>query len=137
SAGTVFALSGDAIWMDYFSVLGPIDPQIEKDRKLVPALAYLVQFDRLVAKAEHGALTTAEMMLLEKLDLGELQQFAEARELSMSLLKKWLVRYKFKDWTITAETRTPVTPDMKANRAAEIAEALSDPQRWHSHGRGI
>src|SRR2546426_562471 len=30
SAGTVFAMSGDDIMMDYFSCLGPIDPQIEK-----------------------------------------------------------------------------------------------------------
>ena len=28
SAGTIFCMSGDEIWMDYFSVLGPIDPQI-------------------------------------------------------------------------------------------------------------
>jgi len=25
SAGTILAMSGDAIWMDYYSVLGPID----------------------------------------------------------------------------------------------------------------
>ena len=31
SAGTIFALSADRIMMDYFSCLGPIDPQIEKD----------------------------------------------------------------------------------------------------------
>ena len=29
SAGTIFALSADRIMMDYFSCLGPIDPQIE------------------------------------------------------------------------------------------------------------
>src|SRR3989337_1291385 len=29
SAGTVLVMSGDAIHMDYFSVLGPIDPQVE------------------------------------------------------------------------------------------------------------
>ncbi|MBL8798331.1 MAG: hypothetical protein JNM56_30835 [Planctomycetia bacterium] len=39
SAGTIFAMSGDAIWMDYFACLGPIDPQIERDGKLVPALS--------------------------------------------------------------------------------------------------
>ena len=33
SAGTVFALSGDAIFMDYFSVLGPIDPQVEREKR--------------------------------------------------------------------------------------------------------
>jgi len=32
SAGTVFVMSGDAIHMDYYSRLGPIDPQIETAR---------------------------------------------------------------------------------------------------------
>ena len=77
------------------------------------------------------------MVLLQKLDLAELQQFEEARELSGSLLKKWLVKYKFKDWSVTETHRTPVTPEMKEARAADIAKVLSDPQRWHSHGRGI
>jgi ClpP class serine protease len=40
SAGTVLALSGDAIHMDYYSVLGPIDPQVQKagSRGFLPAL---------------------------------------------------------------------------------------------------
>lgn len=29
SAGTIFCMSGDNIYMDYYSVLGPIDPQVE------------------------------------------------------------------------------------------------------------
>ena len=41
SAGTIFALSADRIMMDHLSCLGPIDPQIAKDGKLVPALSYL------------------------------------------------------------------------------------------------
>ena len=41
SAGTVFAMAGDRIFMSYFSCLGPIDPQVVKDGKLVPALSYL------------------------------------------------------------------------------------------------
>jgi ClpP class serine protease len=41
SVGTVFVMSGDKIFMNYSSCLGPIDPQIEKDGKLVPALSYL------------------------------------------------------------------------------------------------
>lgn len=91
SAGTIFALSADRIMMDYFSCLGPIDPQIEKDGKLVPALSYLSQFERLNQKAHDGALTAAEYALLSKLDLGELYQFEQARELSMELLVKWFV----------------------------------------------
>ncbi len=34
SAGTIFALSADRIMMDYFSCLGPIDPQVEKAGEL-------------------------------------------------------------------------------------------------------
>lgn len=39
SAGTVLVMSGDAIHMDYFSILGPIDPQVDNvNGKQVPAL---------------------------------------------------------------------------------------------------
>ena len=137
SAGTIFALSGDAILMDYFSVLGPIDPQVEKDGRLMPAQAYVDEFDRLVALAANGQLTTAEIILLQKLDLGELQQFREAKELSIDLLQRWLVEYKFKDWTLTETQQTPVTDQMRRERAKEIALKLSDAKGWHSHGRGI
>lgn len=139
SAGTVFALSGDSILMDYFSVLGPIDPQLQsrEGKRLIPALSYLVQYERLIKKSEDGTLTTAEMVLLQKLDLAELQQFEEARELSIELLKKWLVKYKFKDWNLTASRNFPVDDDYKKKRADDIARALSNHQRWHSHGRGI
>ena len=42
SAGTIFCMSGDSIFMDYFSVLGPIDPQVQnKEGKWVAALGYL------------------------------------------------------------------------------------------------
>lgn len=137
SAGTVFALSGDAILMDYFSVLGPIDPQLAKDKRLMPALAYLRQFEELVEKSKVGQLTTAELVLLQKLDLGELQEFRDARDLSIDLLKKWLVQYKFKDWKVTETQKLAVTPEMKVERAKAIAEALANPARWYSHGRGI
>jgi len=64
SAGTIFAMSGDVIWMDYFSCLGPIDPQIERDGKLVPALSYVVQFEELVKKSMDGQISPAELVLL-------------------------------------------------------------------------
>lgn len=138
SAGTVFAMSGDRILMDYYSVLGPIDPQIETgDNKLVPALGYLAQYEKLIEKAQQHQLTTPELVLLQKLDLAELQQYHEARELSVDLLKSWLARYKFKDWHTTETRRLPVDDAKRRHRAEEIARALSDPQRWHSHGRGI
>ena len=137
SAGTLFVMSGDRILMDFFSCLGPIDPQIEKDDKLVPALSYLNQFERLNKKSQEGSLTTAEYALLDKLDLGELYQFDQARALSKELLVKWLSQYKFKNWCQTETNKTPVTEDMKKKRAEEIAETLSRNEYWHSHGRGI
>ena len=54
SAGTVLVMAGDQIFMTYFSCLGPIDPQIEKDGKLVPAMSYLNQYQRFSEKAESG-----------------------------------------------------------------------------------
>ena len=44
---------------------------------------------------------------------------------------------KLKDWKTTQTRSLRVTPDMRQNRAEEIARALSDPDRWHSHGHGI
>lgn len=137
SAGTIFALSADRIMMDHLSSLGPIDPQIERDGKLVPALSYLNQFERLNNKAQTGALTTAEYALVSKLDLGELYQFEQARELSIELLIRWLSKYKFKNWIKTEDRQLDVTPEMKEDRANEIAALLNNPERWHSHGRAI
>jgi hypothetical protein len=140
SAGTILAMSGDAIWMDYYSVLGPIDPQISRGNNegLIPALGYLVQFERLLDKSKHGQLTDAEMaFLLNRFDPGELYQYEQERELSIEFLKEWLVKFKFKDWTITETQRLTVTPEMRKNRAEQIAKALNETARWHSHGRGI
>ncbi len=137
SAGTIFVLSGDQIMMDYFSCLGPIDPQIVRNGELVPALSYLSQFERLNKKAADGQLTTAEFALLERLDLGELHQFEQARELSNELLVKWLCQYKFKNWKKTETRGVEVNEEMKLTRATEIAKILSDNERWHSHGRGL
>ena len=136
SAGTILALSADRI-MDHLSCLGPIDPQIERDGKLVPALSYLNQFERLNDKSQSGQLTTAEYALLNKLDLGELYQFEQARELSIDLLIEWLTQYKFKDWKTTETRKLDVTESMRGARAREIAALLNDPEKWHSHGRAI
>ncbi|MDE0305270.1 MAG: hypothetical protein OXI87_10355 [Albidovulum sp.] len=137
SAGTILALSADKIMMDHLSCLGPIDPQIERDGKLVPALSYLNQFERLNEKAKNGQLSTAEYALLNKMDLGELYQFEQARELSIDLLIRWLTQYKFKNWTKTETSGEIVTEVMKVERAREIAALLNDPEKWHSHGRAI
>lgn len=137
SAGTIFCMSGDSILMDYISVLGPIDPQVpNKDNKYVAALGYLDKINEFIAKAANSTLTKAELIWLKDLDLGEIRSFEQARDLTTDLLKKWLVKYKFKNWTHHSNN-TCVTEEEKQQRAIEIAQELSDNNKWKSHGKGI
>lgn len=75
--------------------------------------------------------------MLDKFDPAALHRFEQARDHSVDLLKKWLVTYKFKNWTKTRSRNLTVTPKMKTDRAAEIAKKLNDTTRWRSHGRGV
>lgn len=139
SAGTILVMAGDAIHMDYASTLGPIDPQLTKPGGLpVPALGYLEKYEQLIEKSADGTLTTAELAyLIQRFDPAELYRFEQERDLSIALLKEWLVKYKFKDWRKTAGKGQKVTKAMREKRATEIAEALNRTDRWHSHSRGI
>lgn len=138
SAGTILCLSGNRVYMDYSSAMGPIDPQIvNNDGRLVPALGYLDQVARLIDKSRDGILTDAEFIILQNQDLAALRRYEQAKDLSILLLKKWLVKYKFKDWKKHSSTGNSVTDEEKEQRAGEIAERLSDHNRWHSHGRMI
>jgi len=55
SAGTIFCMSGDRIFMDYSSSLGPIDPQVpdREDKYLVPALGYLDKVEEVMSSADY------------------------------------------------------------------------------------
>jgi len=141
SAGTIFCMSGDRIWMDYSSSLGPIDPQVHNGHDWVPALGYLDQVERMIQRSIAGQLSDAELIMLQSQDLAMLSRYEQARNLTITLLKKWLVEYKFKDW-VAHETNPekrgqPVTAREKQERAEEIAKALADNRLWHSHGRRI
>lgn len=142
SAGTIFCMSGDDIYMDYFSVLGPIDPQIQnKEGNWVAALGYLDKVNELIEKAQNNTLTQAEFVILKEFDLAELKGYEQAKELTISLLKKWLVKYKFKNWHQHQTTKEligqAVTKKQKEKRAEEIADLLSNNNEWKSHGRPI
>jgi membrane-bound ClpP family serine protease len=137
SAGTIFCMSGDNIFMDYSSVLGPIDPQIvNKEGKMVPALGYLDKVNELIQKSQNGQLTQAEFIILKEFDLAELRAYEQAKELTIDQLKKWLVQYKFKNWNTHKNNKT-VTLEEKKERAEEIAAKLSNSNIWKSHGRPI
>lgn len=141
SAGTIFCMSGDKIYMDYTSSLGPIDPQIHNGKDWVPALGYLDQVERMIRRSASGELTDAELLIFQTQDLAMLSRYEQAKNLTITLLKKWLVEYKFKDWlthqTTPALLGQPVTQEQRVARAEEIATLLSDNKLWHSHGRMI
>lgn len=141
SAGTIFCMSGDKIYMDYSSSLGPIDPQVHNGKQWVPALGYLDQVERMIAKSAEGKITDAELVILQNQDLAMLSRYEQAKNLTITLLKRWLVDYKFKDWTVhktnPEKLDKPVTPEEKQKRAEEIATLLSNNKLWHSHGRMI
>ncbi len=138
SAGTIWCMSGDNIYMNYYSALGPIDPQVQnKDGNLVAALGYLDKINELLEKAKKNELTQAEFLILKDFDLAELRSYEQAKELAVDMLKIWLTKYKFKDWTVHESTKQPVTTAEKEARALDIANKLSDNNKWKSHGRPI
>ena len=138
SAGTILCMSGDNIYMNYYSVLGPIDPQVRnKDGKFVAALGYLDKINELLQKAKDNTITQAEFLILRDFDLAELRSYEQSKELAIDMLKIWLTKYKFKDWTTHSDTGTPVTDEERNKRAVEIAEKLSNNNIWKSHSRPI
>lgn len=137
SAGTILCMSGDKIYMDYSSSLGPIDPQVFNGKNWVPALGYLDKVETLIGKSAAGTLTDAEYVFLGNIDLAELRSYEMARDLTIALLKEWLVNYKFKDWLTHSSSGAEVTLAEKQERAEDIASKLSNNSIWHSHGRSI
>jgi hypothetical protein len=139
SAGTILCMSGDKIYMDYSSSLGPIDPQVYNGKEWVPALGYLDRVEELLKKARTQQISRAELLILLSQDLAKLSRYEQARDLTITLLKKWLVEYKFKDWTVHRTTpeklNQPVTLEEKRERAEEIARILGSHRKWHSHER--
>lgn len=144
SAGTILVLSGDELYMDYYSVLGPIDPQIEMDGGggTVTGMAYLAKFEELLNTINDPERSPEEtrgqlQYLIRRFDPGKLFTIEQAIEHSKSLLKDWLPRYKFKSWTTKETTGERVSAADREERAGQIAEVLGNVLRWHSHGRGV
>lgn len=127
--------------MDYSSSIGPIDPQVFNGKEYVPALGYLDQVEKMIAKAHANNLSHAEFLILQNQDLAMLSRYEQARNLTVTLLKKWLVEHKFTNWETHGSNPDkkgqPVTQEEKEERAEEIAKLLGDNKIWHSHGRNI
>ena len=103
SAGTVLALSGDSIYMDYYSVLGPIDPQYSDGKQLLPGAGYLSKYNELIKTINNPKnKSDAELAYLVKsFDPAKLFHIEQAINHGVSLISEWLPKYKFKNWTHT------------------------------------
>jgi hypothetical protein len=58
-------------------------------------------------------------------------------EFAKDLVKCWLEQYKFKTWTTTNTNKQQVTPELRKQRAHEVAEMLCDHITWRTHGRSL
>ena len=129
------------ICMDYYSVLGPIDPQYQdaEGKQLLPGVGYLTKYQELVKQINANELNAkAEIAYLVKnFDPAQLFRIEQTINHGISLVTGWLPKYKFKDWKVTETRKEKVTQEMKKERAQTIAQVLGDAKKWHSHGRGI
>ena len=143
SAGTLFALSGDHIWMTDRACLGPIDPQVPTtDGRYVPAQALLflvAEIQRQGDEAMKNGLPVpwAAVRLIDSLDKKELGEAITASQYSQTMAAQFLEKYKFRRWTVRQTSGAPVTDAYRAQRANDIATALVSHDRWKSHGHAL
>jgi len=143
SAGTLFALSGDSIWMTERACLGPIDPQVQTTSgRYVPAQALMALLDELQRRgdeslAEGKPLPWAYVRAIDSLDKKELGEAITASRYAEEMASRFIQDYKFRNWNIRATSGAAVTEEYKASRAAEIAAQLVKHDRWKNHGHSI
>ena len=137
SAGTILAMSGDAIMMTDSGSLGPIDAQVRIGRHTVSAYDYKAWVEgKRNEAAQNGKLNPFDAVMVAQISPGEIYGVYNSLEFATDLVKKWLVDYKFKNWTISSSGNR-VTPEKKEARATEVAEFLCDHMSWRSHGRSL
>jgi hypothetical protein len=138
SAGTLMVLSGHEILMTETGSLGPIDAQIKIGRSVISAHDYMewVEEKRKEAAAE-GKLNPFDATMVAQITPGELGSVLHSLKFAEDLVVEWLVKYKYKDWSVTETRKIPVTEEMKKERAEEVAGLLTDHSRWRSHGRSL
>jgi len=138
SAGTIIVLSGDEILMTETGSLGPIDAQMRIGRSIVSAYDYMEWVEERRKEAEEkGVLNPFDATIAAQITPGELGDVFHALKFAEDLVIEWLIKYKFKKWTITETHKKAVTDEMKKRRAKDIARKLTDHSKWRLHGRSI
>jgi len=143
SAGTIFAMSGNSILMGPNSYIGPIDPQVPgKNGSYVPAQAILTMIDDIQKRGEAfkkkgQSPPWTDIHLLNQIDPKEIGNAINASAYSIELVKNFLLKYKFADWTTHSFTKKAVTPEDRKKRSQEVAEYLCKHSVWKTHSRSI
>lgn len=138
SAGTILALSGDNILMTETGSLGPIDAQVKIGRSVVSAHDYKAWVDEKRLEAEkNGNLNPFDAIMVAQISPGEIYGVINSLEFAKDLVKEWLEKYKFKNWTKTSSNGKDVTPEMRHKRACEVADKFCDHMTWRTHGRSL
>lgn len=143
SAGTLWVLSGDKIWMDERAYIGPIDPQVRiPDGRFIPAQSLLILLNFIREEGEkhlkEGVSPPWDLIrLVDNIDARQLGDAITQSEYSTKLATEYLEKYKFKTWATHSSTGAEVTPEDKHNRAKEVAELFCSNAYWKSHAHGI
>jgi len=133
SAGTVLCMSGDKIYMDYSSSLSPTDPHFYKNGNSLSALGFLDKFNELSEKSTKTALSHAETMLVQQLDLATLRRCELATEHCVFLIENLLNTYLLKSHLEKDKEKQLE----KMQRAKDVATTLNDNRYWKTHDFSI
>jgi hypothetical protein len=143
SAGTLWVLSGDKIWMDSRAYIGPIDPQVpSKSGNYLPAQSLLILLEKIKAEGEEflkkGLPPPWHLIrLIDTMDQLQIGGAIIASEYSIKLASNFLENYKFKNWLKHSSSGKTVTASDRSERAVEVATLLCNNSHWKSHGHGI
>lgn len=141
SAGTIWALSGNEIWMDARAFIGPIDPQVpSKDGRFIPAQAILALLKEIQAKGQKNIDNGknpdwSDIMILQNMDAKEIGNALSLSKYSIQLATEYLKVYKLKDWIHSNGTQA--TDAERATKADEVANSLCSHEHWRTHSHGI
>lgn len=145
SAGTILAMCGDTISMTETGCLGPIDAQIPNFKGGYYSAYDYVKWvedkkqevnERILSETQ-PLLNPVDQIIIAQINHGELEKAKNALEFGKEIVIEWLGKRKFKHWIETETKKTTVTCDMRQERAKEIAEILSNHEKWRDHGRSI
>lgn len=145
SAGTILAMCGDTINMTETGCLGPIDAQMPNYKGgYYSAYDYVKwvedkkkEVNEQILARKQPFINPVDQIMIAQINPGELEKAKNSLEFGKEIVIEWLCKRKFKHWIETETRRTNVTSDMRKQRAIEIAENLSNHEKWRDHGRSI